>query len=192
MHPSGFDTRAVAFNEIGVFLDAASGYSDAGRGGPGDEHLAAILDANSFLEKINFIGAVLKGWVRAGRMGEMPSPSSFSCSLPSSSSSGSLSSAPTEAERSDLFFWEGVQEGSIAGNNSTSSNSGSDSGKISGSTKFVWVTVGAQGGDREYLSMSLDLPLDLRPRRVDSRQDKRDGGEGQDLKERIRGLTLER
>lgn len=189
MHPAGFDTRAVAFDEIGTFLDAATNYSNSGRP-PADERLGGILDANSFLEKIQFINAVLEGWVRGGRLGEMPPPSASLSSLPSSSS-GSLSSSTNTGDRDDLFFWDGVQEGSTVGTSSGSSNSNS-SGKTSGSTKFVWVTVGAQGGDREYFSMSLGLPLDLRPRSINSDRKREEELEGEELKNRLMNLALER
>lgn len=190
MHPTGFDTRAIACDEIGAFLDAAFNYGDSRRA-PVDERLSGILNANSFLEKIRFINSVLEGWVDGGRLGEMPSPSASSCSLPSSSSSGSLSSATSATERDSLFFWDGVQEGSTVGTSSGSSNSNS-SCKASGSTKFVWVTVGAQGGDREYLSMSLDLPLDLRPRCFNSEQKREAELDEQNLRNRLMDLALER
>lgn len=190
MHPSGFDTRAVACDEIGTFLDAAaSNMSDSGRA-PMDERLNGILHANSFLDKIQFVNSVLEGWVDGGRLGEMPPPSASTCSLPSSSS-GSLSSAANSGEKDSLFFWDGVQEGSTLGTSSGSS-SGSSNSKPRGTTKFVWVTVGAQGGDREYLSMSLDLPLDLRPRRNNSEPKKESEPDEQILRDRLMNLALER
>ncbi|GAB1214205.1 hypothetical protein ATERTT37_003365 [Aspergillus terreus] len=112
MHPSGFDTRAVASDEAGTFLGIA--YSTGG--GAVDERLQDILDANSFLPKIGFIKEVLRGWIKQGRLGG------------TEGSSGGF----------EEMFWEGTQERAH-----------------SGGGKFVWVTVGAPGGDGEYRSISL-------------------------------------
>lgn len=69
MHPSGFDTRAVASEEAAIFLAIAQGTF----AGSVDERIREILDANSFLQKIGFIKDVLKGWIRHGRLGGRPS-----------------------------------------------------------------------------------------------------------------------
>ena len=115
MHPSGFDTRAVASDEAGRFLSVAQGTSTS----PGDERIRDILVSNSFMQKISFIKDVFKGWLEYGRLGGRPSE--------------------TDEQVLELF-WEGLQERPQPG---------------SSGGKFVWVTVGAPGGDGEYRSISL-------------------------------------
>ncbi|KAF5864236.1 Cell cycle serine/threonine-protein kinase cdc5/MSD2 [Aspergillus alliaceus] len=122
MHPSGFDSRSMASDEAGTFLSIAYGAGTS----PKDERLRDILEANAFLPKITFMKAVLKGWIRLGRLGERPAPDE----KPTNDGvSGPLG-----------LFWEGAQERPHPG------GSGG---------RFVWVTVGAPGGDTEYRSVSL-------------------------------------
>ncbi|OJJ98265.1 hypothetical protein ASPACDRAFT_122098 [Aspergillus aculeatus ATCC 16872] len=116
MHPSGFDTRAVASDEVSTFLSIAYG----GSASAADDRIRDVLDANLFMQKIIFIKEVMKGWIKQGRLGGRPS------------SSEGLSALE--------IFWEGSQERAHAG---------------SSGSKFVWVTVGAPGGDGEYRSISL-------------------------------------
>ncbi|KAF9894610.1 Cell cycle serine/threonine-protein kinase cdc5/MSD2 [Aspergillus nanangensis] len=90
MHPSGFDTRAVASDEAGTFLSIAYGTGVSAM----DERIHDILEANSFLQKISFIKDVLKGWIKHGRLGGRASGSSVG---------------------SNEMFWEGSQERSHTG-----------------------------------------------------------------------------
>ncbi|RHZ47813.1 CDC5/polo family serine/threonine-protein kinase [Aspergillus thermomutatus] len=115
MHPSGFDTRAVASDEATSFLSIAHGSTVSSV----DERIRDVLEANFFLEKISFIKEVMKSWVTHGRLGGRPSQDQTSTVVPT-------------------VLWEGAQEQAQAGGG-----------------KFVWVTVGAPGGDGEYRSVSL-------------------------------------
>ena len=90
-----------------------------------EDRIREILDANCFLEKIEFIKNVLKGWIKHGRLGGRPA-----CN-PLASAEDSV---PQE------MFWQGTQERSQNGTQGT---------------KFVWVTVGAPDGDGEYRSIML-------------------------------------
>lgn len=119
MHPSGFDTRAVASDEAATFLSIAQGICAT----PMEERIRDILVENSFIQKISFIRDVFKGWLKQGRLGGQPSPSE--------------GPAPE-------VFWEGTQERPQPG---------------SSGGKFVWVTVGAPGGDGEYRSVTLKEKL---------------------------------
>jgi hypothetical protein len=94
-----------------------------------DDELRNILEANAFLQKITFMKAVLKGWIKLGRLGER---------LPLDQNSASEGGPGPFG-----MFWEGVQERPQPG--------------ASGG-RFVWVTVGAPGGDAEYRSISLKKP----------------------------------
>lgn len=119
MHPSGFDTRAVASDEASTFLSIAHGKLINSV----DERIRDVLEANSFLEKIQFMKDILKGWIKKGRLGgRVP--------VLTTTEDGSK---PLE------MFWEGSQERPQGGSGG----------------KFVWVTVGAPGGDGEYRSISL-------------------------------------
>jgi hypothetical protein len=51
MHPSGFDTRAIASDEAATFISIANGSSSNSV----EERIREILDANSFMEKIGFM-----------------------------------------------------------------------------------------------------------------------------------------
>lgn len=180
MHPSGFDTRSGISEDAYTFLETLTG-SAAGDCQPVSDISTArfreILEANSFRDKMDFIEDVLTSWVRNGRLGgritsglsRYSSSSSFSrvASASSASSAGTtsstattrsngtgslsstLSTAPTSlgsCEHPQLqragteLFWAGAQE------KSWESPSGG---------KFVWVSVGAQGGDGEYMSLVL-------------------------------------
>ena len=121
MHPSGFDTRAVASDEAATFLSIIGGSSI----NTVEDRIREILDANSFLEKVNFITDVLKAWIKYGRLGGRP----VSNHPPSESES-----VPPE------MFWQGTQVRSQPG---------------SSGLKYVWVTVGAPDGDGVYRSMML-------------------------------------
>ncbi|KAF7591498.1 Cell cycle serine/threonine-protein kinase cdc5/MSD2 [Aspergillus hancockii] len=125
MHSEGFESRSVVSDEAGTFLSIAYGT----RTSPMDDELRNILEANAFLQKITFMKAVLKGWIKLGRLGER---------LP-------LDQNPAPDSGSGPFgmFWEGAQE---------RPQSGGSGGR------FVWVTVGAPGGDAEYRSISLKKP----------------------------------
>lgn len=96
MHPSGFDTRAVASDEAATFLSIATGNAANSI----EDRIREILDANSFVQKISFIKDVLKGWIKYGRLGGRP--------LPNHSSSGE-DTVPPE------MFWQGTQERSQTG-----------------------------------------------------------------------------
>jgi hypothetical protein len=115
MHPSGFDTRAVASDEATAFLSIAHGSTVSSV----DERIRDVLEANSFLEKISFIREIMSSWVKHGRLG------------------GQRSQDQTSTDAAKVF-WEGTQEQAQVGGG-----------------KFVWVTVGAPGGDGEYRSVSL-------------------------------------
>lgn len=121
MHPSGFDTRAVASDEAATFLSIIGGDSI----NPVEDRIREILDANSFLEKVNFITDVLKSWIKHGRLGGRP-----------------ISNRPTSSEESvpPEMFWQGPQARAQPG---------------TPGLKYVWVTVGAPDGDGEYRSMML-------------------------------------
>lgn len=115
MHPSGFDTRAVASDEAATFLSIAQGACP----GPMDQRIRDILVENSFTQKISFIRDVFKSWLKQGRLGGQ--------------------AAESEGQTPEIF-WEGTQERPQPG---------------SSGGKFVWVTVGAPGGDGEYRSVTL-------------------------------------
>lgn len=100
MHPSGFDTRAVASDEAATFLSIVNGNTLNAV----EDRIREILEANSFTQKISFLKDVLKGWIKHGRLGGRP--------LPSRSSSGE-DSVPPE------MFWQGTQERSQTGSHGT-------------------------------------------------------------------------
>lgn len=99
MHPSGFDTRAIASDEASTFLSIANGASLTSI----EDRLREILDANSFIQKITFIKDVLNVWMKYGRLGGRPS---------SRSVSGESSPAPE-------MFWQGTQERAQPGGHGT-------------------------------------------------------------------------
>lgn len=122
MHPSGFDTRAVASDEVATFLAVVSESAESS----GDDRLRDVLQANGFMRKMKFVKEVLSTWVYYGRLGGRP---------PASTITTGASAQPTE------IFWDGPQER-----------------PSSGVGKYVWVTVGAQGGDGEYICMAPSMP----------------------------------
>ncbi|KAF4151769.1 hypothetical protein CNMCM6936_003545 [Aspergillus lentulus] len=140
MHPSGFDTRAVASDEATAFLSIAHGSTMSSV----DERIRDVLEANFFLEKISFIKEVMKSWVKHGRLGGGPSQDQ------------------TSADASKML-WEGIQERAQLGGG-----------------KFVWVTVGAPGGDGEYRSIS------LKEKETEGREN---DPEMEPLRERLRALA---
>lgn len=117
MHPNGYDTRAIASDEAATFLAIARGTTQSSA----DERVQEILDANSFLSKIDFVRDVLNNWIQSGRLGGWPE---------TSDKNGS------EGGPFDMY-WSGTQERSSSGG------------------KYVWVTVGAPGGDGEYVCRTL-------------------------------------
>jgi hypothetical protein len=125
MHPSGFDTRAVASDEAATFLAVASAPPE----GSADDRLRDVLEANSFLQKMDFVRDVLSGWIRWGRLGGRPRSSTAKVD----------SDGNVHAEYPPEIFWEGAQERSSSGGNGG---------------KYVWVTVGAQGGDGDYVCIT--------------------------------------
>ncbi|KAJ5762949.1 hypothetical protein N7533_001630 [Penicillium manginii] len=100
MHPSGFDTRAIASDEAATFISIANGSSSNSV----EERIREILDANSFMEKIGFMKEVLKGWIKYGRLGGRPSTNK--------TPSGVDSVAPE-------LFWQGTQERTPTGGHGT-------------------------------------------------------------------------
>ncbi|KAL1969222.1 hypothetical protein VTN77DRAFT_476 [Rasamsonia byssochlamydoides] len=127
MHPSGFDTRAVASDEAAAFLAIASAPPDAVT----DERLREVLEANSFLQKMDFVRDVLSGWIRWGRLGGRPPGSTVA------------KGDDAQVEYPREIFWEGPQERPSSGGNGG---------------KYVWVTVGAQGGDGDYVCIAHPPP----------------------------------
>lgn len=90
MHPSGFDTRAVASDEAATFLSIIGGNSMNSV----EDRIREVLDANSFLQKISFITDVLKSWIKHGRLGGRP-----------------ISNRPASGDESvpPEMFWQGSQ-----------------------------------------------------------------------------------
>ncbi|EEA23419.1 Cell cycle serine/threonine-protein kinase cdc5/MSD2 [Talaromyces marneffei ATCC 18224] len=125
MHPSGFDTRAVASDEAATFLAVANDTTE----NLADDRLRDVLQANGFVRKMKFVKEVLSTWVYYGRLGGRP---------PTPATTTGASAQPTE------IFWEGPQER-----------------PSSGVGKYVWVTVGAQGGDGEYICMAPNSPAGI-------------------------------
>lgn len=154
MHPSGYDSRAVTTDLASNYFASLFGERSTGSNSTKDK-FQDILEANSFREKMDFIIEVLESWIANGRLGgrimarssSLSSTSSFQTS--SSRSVSSTSTYPTSVSAGNLgamsqssadMFWFGAQEKSW-----TAPSGG----------KFVWVTVGAQGGDSKYMSISL-------------------------------------
>lgn len=154
MHPSGYDTRAVTTDSASNYFASLFGERSAVTNSTKDK-FQDILEANSFSEKVDFIIEVLESWIANGRLGgrilsRPPSSSaafSFQASISRSISTSSTYQTSLSANNLDTIsqgsadmFWVGAQEKSW-----TAPSGG----------KFVWVTVGAQGGDRKYMSLSL-------------------------------------
>lgn len=85
MHPSGFESRVFTSDEAATFLSIAQGACAT----PGDERIRDMLEANAFVQKIDFVRDVFKGWLKRGRLGARPSK--------------------TEGHAPEIF-WEGIQE----------------------------------------------------------------------------------
>ena len=100
MHPSGFDTRAVASDEAATFLSIVNGGSSNSM----ESRIREILEANSFSDKIGFVKDILKGWIKYGRLGGRPTHNRLS--------SGEDNSPPE-------MFWQGAQERSQTGTHGT-------------------------------------------------------------------------
>lgn len=120
MHSSSFESRAVACDDIATYFAALRG----GHSSP--SKLCDVLEANAFVDKVDFIRTVLESWTRSRKLGAPV--------LPPYSHQSSRNKSPTGE-----IFWEGAQEKTWIG--------------PSGS-KFVWVTVGAHGGDNDYLAVT--------------------------------------
>ncbi|EER28441.1 polo-like serine threonine protein kinase, putative [Coccidioides posadasii C735 delta SOWgp] len=179
MHPSGFDTRAVitdtANNYFSSLYDEREIASASGK-----YKFQEILEANSFRQKMDFIIEVLESWITNGRLGgrilsRSASSSSISSSQTSMSRTLSMTSTyPTSLSAGNLdmscnssdMFWLGPQEKSWV---------------APAGGKFVWVTVGAQGGDNKYMSLSL---------KNDGEIESADIEEVAELKARLKTLTL--
>ncbi|EFR05344.1 plk/plk-unclassified protein kinase [Nannizzia gypsea CBS 118893] len=127
MHPSGFDTRTVISELASAYLSSISGVPTRVPG-ISSERFRDILEANSFPKKLEFITTVIDCWATNKRLGGRVYLSSVS------KVNGAI-----KCTSADLL-WDGAQERSWA------SASGS---------KFVWVSVGAQGGDGDYMSVKL-------------------------------------
>lgn len=161
MHPSGFDTRAVFSGDVSTFFDALCSDSNS--------RLGDILRANAFSEKLDFIRTVFTGWLQTAQLG-------CRITLPISSP-GALHPAQTARHPQSTgpvypgeIFWAGAQERSWTG---------------ATGGKFVWVTVGAHGGDGEYIAVSLKRNAatgDVECLGAD--------GEMEELGMRLRGLAL--
>ncbi|WEW59303.1 Cell cycle serine/threonine-protein kinase cdc5/MSD2 [Emydomyces testavorans] len=153
MHPSGFDTRAVITDSACNYFSSLFGERELTSTARKDK-FQEILEANSFREKIDFIIEVLESWIANGRLGGRilaRSSSTSSVSSSQTSMSRTLSTASTYptslsagnfdmSHNSTDMFWYGPQEKTWA---------------APAGGKFVWVTVGAQGGDTKYMSLSL-------------------------------------
>ncbi|KAM5468275.1 Cell cycle serine/threonine-protein kinase cdc5/MSD2 [Microsporum audouinii] len=129
MHPSGFDTRTVISEPASAYLSAIAGLPTRVPG-ISSERFRDILEANSFPKKLEFITTVIECWTKNKRLGGRVSTSSVS------KVNGAIKCTSMD------LFWDGAQERSWA------SASGS---------KFVWVSVGAQGGDGDYMSVKLQM-----------------------------------
>lgn len=131
MHQQGFETRAVVSDDISTYFAALQNTT----GSTSAAQLREVLQANAFLEKVEFICHVMGSWGRAGRLGAQVPP------YPASALGG--------REQVGEIFWPGMQEKTWV-SSSTSSSSSPSAG-----CKFAWVTVGAHGGDGDYFSVSL-------------------------------------
>ena len=165
MHPSGFDTRAVASEEATVLLAIADGTLTSSV----DGKIRDILEANSFVQKVSFIRNVLKTWIKHGRLGGRPTPQAQSQTR---SGGKQLDENPVSPPRE--LYWEGAQEYPEAGGPGS---------------KFVWVTVGAPGGDGEYRAVSLKPSESHRQTLRESEKRTRDDDrETAALMEKLQGL----
>lgn len=141
MHATGFDTRAVVSDDISTYIAALQK-----TGSPSAAQLREVLEANAFLEKIDFICHVMASWGRAGRLGAqvLPYAGPNSASTPAPTPTPAPAPGGAKEEKVGEIFWAGAQEKTWV------SSSPSSAG-----CKFAWVTVGAHGAESEYLSVSL-------------------------------------
>jgi hypothetical protein len=126
MHTSGFDTRAVTSAEAATLMAIADASNVATSGPFADHRLRDILEANYFLSKMEFVREVLSGWIQWGRLGGRPSAAALS----------PATLANLHPDDYSEISWRGSQE------------------RTTSSGKYVWVTVGAQDGDGEYIALS--------------------------------------
>ncbi|OJD19954.1 PLK protein kinase [Emergomyces pasteurianus Ep9510] len=140
MHPAGFDTRAVISENLNTYLAALSGYT-ANPSGISCSRFCDILEANAFREKLEFVQQVLGSWFENQRLGSRVALRKTLSATQATSSDKSIPEGltPRRGYRGEMF-WGGPQE------KSWMSPSGG---------KFVWVTVGAHGGDSEYFAVQL-------------------------------------
>ncbi|PGH10369.1 PLK protein kinase [Blastomyces parvus] len=140
MHPAGFDTRAVISENLNTYLSALSGHP-IHPSGISSSRFCDILEANAFRDKFDFVQQVLWSWFESKRLGSRV--------LLRKSLSATMDTGPDKKIPDNLtskrgyrgeIFWDGAQE------KSWMTPSGG---------KFVWVTVGAHGGDGEYFAVQL-------------------------------------
>ncbi|OAT00614.1 PLK protein kinase, variant [Blastomyces dermatitidis ER-3] len=140
MHPAGFDTRAVISENLNTYLAALSGHP-IHPSGISSSRFCDILEANAFRDKLDFVQQVLRSWFESRRLGNRV--------LLRNTSSTTINTGPDKTIPDNLtskrgyrgeIFWDGAQEKSWL----------TPSGG-----KFVWVTVGAHGGDGEYFAVQL-------------------------------------
>ncbi|KAI5285781.1 Cell cycle serine/threonine-protein kinase cdc5/MSD2 [Ascosphaera aggregata] len=68
MHPSGFETRAVACDDVSTYFAALQ------KGQEAPSKLSDVLEANAFPEKVDFIRTVLESWTRSRKLGAQVMP----------------------------------------------------------------------------------------------------------------------
>ncbi|PGH14736.1 PLK protein kinase [Helicocarpus griseus UAMH5409] len=136
MHPAGFDTRAVISENLETYLAALSGHPTH-PSGISASRFSDILEANSFREKMDFVIQVLNCWLGSRRLGSRV----VRHQAPSATSDRTVPDELTfkRGYRGEMF-WNGSQEKSWI---------------LPMGSKFVWVTVGAHGGDGEYFAVQL-------------------------------------
>ncbi|EEH07142.1 serine/threonine-protein kinase plo1 [Histoplasma capsulatum G186AR] len=140
MHPAGFDTRAVISENLDTYLAALSGHTTH-PSGISSSRFCDILEANAFREKLEFIQQVLRSWFERRRLGSrVLLRKGLSAPMDSNSNKTIPDELTSTREYRGEIFWHGTQE------KSWMTPSGG---------KFVWVTVGAHGGDGEYFAVQL-------------------------------------
>ncbi|KKZ63109.1 hypothetical protein EMCG_02486 [[Emmonsia] crescens] len=140
MHPAGFDTRAVISENLNTYLAALSGHTTH-PSGISSSRFCDILEANAFREKLDFVQQVLGSWFENKRLGSRVVLQKGLSATRDASSDKTIPDGLTSRRgyRGEIF-WDGTQE------RSWMTPSGG---------KFVWVTVGAHGGDGEYFAVQL-------------------------------------
>ncbi|OAX81111.1 PLK protein kinase [Emergomyces africanus] len=140
MHPAGFDTRAVISENLNTYLAALSGHA-VNPSGISSNRFCDILEANAFREKLEFVQQVLGSWFENKRLGcRVALQKTLSASKATSSDKAIPEGLTSRRGYRGEIFWDGAQE------KSWMTPSGG---------KFVWVTVGAHGGDSEYFAVQL-------------------------------------